>query len=145
MKKLHLVFILASSVLFSQATENLLNLETVFKSSSVVINGQVLAKDGYWDNERKMIYTVHKVKVAKSFKGNISEYIFVLTEGGNVGLEGLIVKPSVDIAKNATGYLCLRLKKLSLKTLISMIIFCFIKWSSRLFDFDSLIIMFNYL
>ena len=46
MKKLHLVFILASSVLFSQATENLLNLETVFKSSSVVINGQVLAKDG---------------------------------------------------------------------------------------------------
>ena len=108
MKKLHLVFILASSVLFSQATENLLNLETVFKSSSVVINGQVLAKDGYWDNERKMIYTVHKVKVAKSFKGNISEYIFVLTEGGNVGLEGLIVKPSVDIAKNATGYFMLK-------------------------------------
>ena len=62
--------IMASSVLFSQATENPLNLETVFKSSSVVVNGKVLAKDGYWDNERKMIYTVHKVKVAKSFKEN---------------------------------------------------------------------------
>ena len=108
MKKLHLVLIMASSVLFSQATENPLNLETVFKSSSVVVNGKVLAKDGYWDNERKMIYTVHKVKVAKSFKGNISKHIYVLTEGGNVGLEGLIVKPSIDIAKNATGYFMLK-------------------------------------
>ena len=42
MKKLHLVFILASSVLFSQATENLLNLETVFKSSSVVISASII-------------------------------------------------------------------------------------------------------
>ena len=108
MKKFHLVLILASSLLFSQATENPLNLETVFKSSSVVVNGQVLAKDGYWDNERKMIYTVHKVKVAKSFKGNISKHIYVLTEGGNVGLEGLIVKPSIDIAKNASGYFMLK-------------------------------------
>ena len=108
MKKLHLVLIITSSVLFSQATENPLNLETVFKSSSVVVNGKVLAKDGYWDNERKMIYTVHKVKVAKSFKGNISKHIYVLTEGGNVGLEGLIVKPSIDIAKNSSGYFMLK-------------------------------------
>ena len=108
MKKLHLVLIMASSVLFSQATENPLNLETVFKSSSVVVNGKVLAKDGYWDNERKMIYTVHKVKVAKSFKGKISKHIYVLTEGGNVGLEGLIVKPSIDIAKNSSGYFMLK-------------------------------------
>ena len=108
MKKLHLVLIMASSVLFSQATENPLNLETVFKSSSVVVNGKVLAKDCYWDNERKMIYTVHKVKVAKSFKGNISKHIYVLTEGGNVGLEGLIVKPSIDIAKNSSGYFMLK-------------------------------------
>ena len=68
MKKLHLVLILASSVLFSQANENPLNLETVFKSSSVVVNGLVLSKDGYWDNERKMIYTVHKVKVANHLR-----------------------------------------------------------------------------
>ena len=108
MKKFDLVLILASSLLFSQATENPLNLETVFKSSSVVVNGKVLAKDGYWDNERKMIYTVHKVKVAKSFKGNISKHIYVLSEGGNVGLEGLIVKPSIDIAKNSSGYFMLK-------------------------------------
>lgn len=107
-KRNTLLFLLLSSLMSAQLLDKSINLEDTFKSASVVINGQVLSKDGYWDNERKMIYTVHKVKVAKSFKGNISKHIYVLTEGGNVGLEGLIVKPSIDISKNATGYFMLK-------------------------------------
>ena len=47
-----------------------ITIESIFNESSMVFSGQVVDKQSYWDVDRKMIYTVHKVKVSKSFKGN---------------------------------------------------------------------------
>jgi hypothetical protein len=107
MFRITLFFLFLTSFLSAQLIKNQINLEGTFSSSSVVVDGQVIEKQSYWDAEHKMIYTVHKVKVFKSFKGEQNPYLYLLTEGGAVGLQGLIVKPNIRLDKNTTGYFML--------------------------------------
>ena len=106
-KKITIPFLLFSSLMSAQLTEKSINLEDTFKSASVVVNGQVIEKQSYWDVDHKMIYTVYKLQVFKSFRGEHDPYQYILTEGGSVGLQGLIVKPNIRLDKNTTGYFML--------------------------------------
>lgn len=106
-KKITIPFLLFSSLMSAQLIEKSINLEDTFKSASVVVNGQVIEKQSYWDVDHKMIYTVHKLQVFKSFRGEHDPYQYILTEGGSVGLQGLIVKPNIRLDKNTTGYFML--------------------------------------
>lgn len=106
-KRTIIPFLLLSSLMSAQLIERSINLEDTFKSASVVVNGQVVEKQSYWDVDHQMIYTVHKIKVSKSFRGEHDPYQFILTEGGTVGLQGLIVKPNIRLDKNTTGYFML--------------------------------------
>ncbi len=107
-KRTTLLFIFFSSLMSAQIIEKSISIEQTFKSAAVVINGQVVEKQSYWDVDHKMIYTVHKIKVSKSFKGNNNEYQYLLTEGGSIGLKGVVVKPSVNIRLNSVGYVMLK-------------------------------------
>ena len=107
-KRTTLLFIFFSSLMSAQIIEKSISIEQTFKSAAVVVNGQVVEKQSYWDVDHKMIYTVHKIKVSKSFKGNNNEYQYLLTEGGSIGLKGVVVKPSVNIRLNSVGYVMLK-------------------------------------
>ena len=91
--------------------KTLFTIESIFNESSMVFSGQVVDKQSYWDVDHKMIYTVHKVKVSKSFKGNQNQFEYVVNEGGTVGLQGVIVKPSVTIEKKSYGYFMVKMAK----------------------------------
>ena len=101
-------FLLLTSLMSAQLIEKSINLEDTFKSASVVVNGQVIEKQSYWDVDHKMIYTVHKIKVSKSYKGNNRKYQYLMTEGGSIGLQGVIIKPSLKISLHSAGYLMLK-------------------------------------
>ena len=47
-----------------------------------------------------MIYTVHKVKVSKSFKGSSNQFEYIIRKGGTVGLQGVIVIPILELIKS---------------------------------------------
>lgn len=108
MKRTTLLLLLISSLMSAQLIDKSIKLEDTFKSASVVVNGQVIEKQSYWDVDRQMIYTVHKIKVSKSFKGNNRKYQYLITEGGSIGLQGVIIKPSVKISLHSAGYLMLK-------------------------------------
>lgn len=93
---------------FGQQQKKSFSIESVFNESTLVFSGQVIDKQSYWDVDHKMIYTVHKIKVSKSFKGDSSKYQYLITEGGAIGLQGVIVKPSVKISLHSAGYLMLK-------------------------------------
>lgn len=99
-----LILLFSVGICYAQQIDKPLDLPSAYEQSAAVFNGVVVSKDSYWDVDRKMIYTVHKVQVSTSFKGDAEKFRFVMTKGGTVGLEGLIVKPSVRLAKNTSGY-----------------------------------------
>ena len=107
-KRTTVLFIFLSTLVSAQIIQKPINIEQTFKSAAVVVNGQVVEKQSYWDIDHKMIYTVHKIKVSKSFKGNNNEYQYLLTEGGSIGLKGVVVKPSVNIRLHSVGYVMLK-------------------------------------
>ena len=80
------------------------HLESVFEESSKVLSGEVIEKRAYWDVNFHKIYTVHKLKTSDFYKGNTSEFLYFLTEGGSVGVEGMISSKMVRINRNAKGF-----------------------------------------
>lgn len=82
--------------------------------AEVIVEGQVIDKKSYWDKDRKNIYTVHTVSVSTAYKGGSNPYLYVVSLGGTVGLEALIVKPSLDISMNSAGVFLTKATALSL-------------------------------
>ena len=103
MKKFTILFF---AVLFAygQQQKESFSIESIFDESTMVFSGQVIDKESYWDVDHKMIYTVHKVKVSKSFKGNSNQFEYIIRKGGTVGLQGVIVKPNIRIDKESEGF-----------------------------------------
>ena len=103
MKKITVLFF---AVLFAygQQQKESFSIESIFDESTMVFSGQVIDKESYWDVEHKMIYTVHKVKVSKSFKGSSNQFEYIIRKGGTVGLQGVIVKPNIRIDKESEGF-----------------------------------------
>lgn len=85
------------------------------QGSEVIVEGQVIEKKSYWDKGRKNIYTVHTIAVSTSYKGDANPYLYVVSLGGVVGAEALLVKPSLDISTNSAGVFLTKEKNLSLK------------------------------
>lgn len=73
------------------------------ENSSLVIEGKVISKHSFWDAKRHNIYTTNTVEVLKVFKGEIIETIEVITLGGVVGSEALIVSPNLKLQKGDIG------------------------------------------
>jgi hypothetical protein len=57
------------------------------QKASLVVEGEVLDARGFWDTAHRRIYTAHRVRVYKSFKGEAPAELTVLTEGGQVDLD----------------------------------------------------------
>lgn len=74
------------------------------QSSSQIIEGKVLSKSSFWDNNQHNIYTVNTIEVYKVFKGQaLTETIEVVTPGGAVGNDSEVVTPSLSIKVGDIG------------------------------------------
>ena len=63
-------------------------LDNLITSSPLVVEGKVRSQQGFWDDEKKNIYTVNEIEVFTAFKGiNILHTLHVVTLGGVVGLD----------------------------------------------------------
>lgn len=92
------------------------SLEKQIENSSLVVEGEVVSKQSYWNESNGLIYTANTVEVYKVFKGEPVATIDVITLGGTVGLRALIVNPSLKLYNGDTGVFILRNSKVS-KTL----------------------------
>tara|TARA_R110002049_G_scaffold70608_3_gene182352 strand:+ start:2937 stop:4808 length:1872 start_codon:yes stop_codon:yes gene_type:complete len=83
------------------------SLKKQIDNSSLVVEGEVVSKQSYWDTDKKNIYTSNTIKVYKVFKGEQIANIEVITIGGTVGSEALIVSPSLKLKKGDIGVFAL--------------------------------------
>lgn len=102
---LTLLFI-ATITLSTRAQELMIEipLSTQVQSSSEIIEGKVIAKTSFWDDNHHNIYTANTVEVFKIFKGqNLSETIEIITSGGTVGNKIEVVTPSLSMNVGEIG------------------------------------------
>lgn len=70
------------------------------QQAALIVEGEVLGANSFWDGRHRRIYTAHRVRVFKRFKGPAAAEITVLTEGGSVDLER---QESTNTLRLATG------------------------------------------
>ncbi|WP_027137630.1 T9SS type A sorting domain-containing protein [Gaetbulibacter saemankumensis] len=100
--------LLCSLSSFSQELSYKVNLEDQVKLSDQIVEGKIIAKSSFWDDTYENIYTRQTIEVYKVFKGNIVETVDLITEGGIVGLEAVMVSHSLQLQEGDTGVFMLK-------------------------------------
>lgn len=78
-------------------------------TSTVIIEGKVLSQNSFWNSNQDFIYTANEIQVYKVFKGTVTAAnIFVITEGGTVGNDMIVVEPSLKFSLDETGIIFLQ-------------------------------------
>ena len=114
MKKFTILFFITLFA-YGQQQKGFFSKESIFNEFTMVFSGEVIQQQSYWSENRSTIYTVNTVLVSKIFKGdNAPTYVNVITEGGLVGMEGLIVSHQVQLRKKSKGYFFLEISDLKL-------------------------------
>ena len=80
-----------------------MSIEEQINQSEIVIKGEVIEKQSVWDDAKSMIYTIHKIKVYKQYKGDRNAYVHIITKGGFIGNEGLKVYPNLYLSESDFG------------------------------------------
>ncbi len=90
--------------LLSQCLMTPVSLEQRITNSSLVIEGRVVSKKSEWNSSRTLIETHHVIEVYKVFKGNIKRgTVTIITQGGVVGTDMLVVSHSLELAVGEVG------------------------------------------
>lgn len=99
-----LFFIFFSFVFCYSQQNSVTNLiKPSFEISSTVLSGKIVKKESFWDTNKKRIYTVHQIKSSKYFKGKSENTLYLVTEGGSVGLDGMISSNMIRFNLNSKG------------------------------------------
>ena len=84
-------------------------IEKMAKDASIVVEGIVLSKNAFWNQERTRIYTDNKVLVKSVFKGVPSDSILsVVTIGGEVEDYFQFQTHAIELQPNQKGYFFLK-------------------------------------
>ena len=82
--------------------------EQTVKSSSLIVEGQVISTRSFWNDAHTMIYTSQIVRIEYIIKGQSKEkQISVLSLGGSVGRDFVQVDPELHLLPGAKGIFCL--------------------------------------
>jgi len=73
------------------------------EESSLIIEGKVIAQEGFWNQENANIFTLNTIEVYKVFKGQAVTRIEMITPGGQVGMNAEKVTPSLGLNVNDVG------------------------------------------
>ncbi|MBG8553140.1 matrixin family metalloprotease [Hymenobacter guriensis] len=71
--------------------------------ASLIVEGEVLDAHGFWDARHRRIYTAHRLRIYKVWKGAVGATITVLTEGGTVGLNQQILTNTLRLTPGEQG------------------------------------------
>ncbi|MBC5775780.1 T9SS type A sorting domain-containing protein [Pontibacter sp. KCTC 32443] len=94
-----------------------ISLEERLQGAEMVVEGEVIAKQSFWDQEHKNIYTSNIIKVYKVFKGTLQEkQIEVITEGGTVGLDKHVYSVALTLSEGQQGMFFLKRQNLLART-----------------------------
>ncbi len=103
-----LCVISCTSFAFAQKFVKKITLKQKIEKSSLVIEGRVVAKQSFWDDHNKLIYTANTVEVYSVFKGEVAKTVEVITVGGTVGLTALMTSNAVKLNKGDVGVFTLK-------------------------------------
>lgn len=88
---------------FAQSSLIEIPLDEQIKNSELVIEGEVIAKESFWDVDHQNIYTKNTIEVYKVFKGVHIQTIEVITIGGVVDDRALTVTHSLQLTLREKG------------------------------------------
>ena len=113
-----LSFLLLVSVFVSaQCTIVPFSLEKRVTMADVVVEATVIEKQCFWNDNKNFIHTSNLLEVSTVFKGqNITQYVELITEGGQIGLTALVCEPSLQVEVGETGIFTLRESDLTFST-----------------------------
>lgn len=99
MKRLLFLFglIALGAVSYAQCLMYPVLLSQRIPQSSLIVEGKVINQKSFWNSAHNHIFTSNLVEVYKSFKGNATTYLEVITEGGVVGNDMHRVEPSLEL------------------------------------------------
>jgi len=95
-KKLFLFFILLTfrNESFSNCGFYKLSIQDLVKYSSNILEGKIIAKDYFYNSDKSFIHTKYTILVSKSFKGETTDTLVFIAEGGE--LDNLKIKSSAE-------------------------------------------------
>lgn len=110
-------FAIGLSTAFGQCSIVPFSLQKKVYDADVVVEAKVLSKSSFWNAERNFIYTKNVLHVSTIFKGNnMGKEITLITEGGTIGMDALVVEPSLQLDVNEIGIFLLKSAELKLET-----------------------------
>ncbi len=81
-----------------------LALEERVRQADYVIEGEVIAKQSFWDAGQNNIYTSNTIRIYKVFKGVVQEQqLELITEGGNIGLKKHVFSSALELQRGQQG------------------------------------------
>ena len=83
-------------------------LEEKVANATLIVEGEVVNQNSFWNNTHSMIFTSNQIKVSKVFKGEInSEILEVVTVGGVVGQNAIFASDLLELSKGEKGiFIC---------------------------------------
>ena len=83
------------------------------KKANVIVEGKVISQESFWNESGTKILTANEILIYKNFKSNLKssiseDRILVITEGGIIGDEMLVVTPSLELKVGDVGMFFLR-------------------------------------
>jgi PKD repeat protein len=95
------------------------SLEKKVYLSDLVIEGEVISQESFWDGQRKNIYTLNRIKVFKGLNGiGVNQIVELVTDGGTVGTSRHHVSPSLELEIGDEGVFLLVLNNISFDVLV---------------------------
>src|SRR5688572_27194312 len=92
-----------SSAAFSQEMYEV-PLKERISNADYIFEGKVLSKESFWNEAHNDIYTLNRIEVYKIFKGSVqATEMTVVTPGGVVGEDAVLVEPSVKLQPQKVG------------------------------------------
>ncbi|MDP2887612.1 MAG: IPT/TIG domain-containing protein, partial [Bacteroidota bacterium] len=76
--------------------------------AKLIVEGEVLSHNCFWDIQRKNIYTLYQIKVFQVLKGKTAEDLEVIIKGGIVDNIWQQVSTSIELKQGALGFFILR-------------------------------------
>ncbi|MCX2740673.1 T9SS type A sorting domain-containing protein [Pontibacter anaerobius] len=114
-----LLLFLLSSRAFASDTQHMipLSLQERVQQSEMVVEGEVVRQESFWDARHENIYTSSIIKVYKSFKGEVkAELIEVVTEGGTVGMKKHVFSTALKLRPGQQGLFFLKRQQMLQRT-----------------------------
>ena len=89
--------------LIAQGALDEISVENQIENSKLIIEGKVIAKESFWNDDYTNIFTKNTIEVYKIFKGENQGQVEIITKGGWVGNLGEEVVPSLQLKINEVG------------------------------------------